>query len=222
MKKINHTIFALSLVSLLSCGQQDHQNIRLSTNKEDLSLKGDYQVILRPLNHHLSGWIPNGKSEIKIDEDKMNLSSWLDDSSSVPHRQFILTGKRCPVASDDLNQDGVIDVMETFKASGKVLIPLDDNLGTQISPYESFPFGNFSYQEEIKISALEDDLREVDLDTTDHVVKLPRKDPLNLENKVMIVLGVSEKRFLPDSIQALEGVSRQLSTPIVCGLIQRK
>jgi hypothetical protein len=221
MKKMTTTLTCLSFFFLSSCNPENNNQRSILVTTTPASIAGDYLVILRPLNNHLAGWIPNGKSELKIDDKTLSIKSWIDDSSAVTHRQFILKGSRCPTLEDDKNKDGVIDIIETVRVSGKILHPLDNNLQVQLGPLDQYPFGNFSYDQEISLKNLEEDLRQPDSNPDDHVIKLTPKEFLSFENKVMIVLGVSEKTLLPDSIQTLDGVSPQLSIPIVCGLIKK-
>jgi hypothetical protein len=221
MKNMKKTFTSLFLIFMISCRPENHEKQNRLVLTTPSSMAGNYQVILRPVNNDLSGWIPNGKSDIRIDEERMELITWVDDSSSVTHRQYILSGNRCPDARDDSNQDGVIDIMETLEVAGKILIPLDDELGTQLTPDERFPVGNFLYQKGINLNVMEEDLRAPDSETRDQIIKLAQGEKFYLENKVMIILGVSEKKILPVSVRTLVGVSPQLSTPIVCGIIHR-
>ena len=222
MKKLNLTLSTLFYFGLISCGQNTSVSKNITTIETPASPEGNYEVILRPLNNHLSGWIPNGKSEIKIDDKTLSIKSWIDDSSAVTHRQFILKGSRCPTLEDDKNKDGVIDIKETLKVSGKILLPLDNNLQVQLGHLDEYPFGNFTYDQKISLKNLEEDLRQPDSNPDDQVIKLSPREVLGFENKVMIILGINEKTNLPDLAQTLDGVSGQLSIPIVCGLIQRK
>ncbi len=221
MKKIKTTAKYISLLCLISCNPETKDQKSILVTTTPASITGDYQVILRPLNNHLAGWIPNGKSELKIDDKTLSIKSWIDDSSAVTHRQFILKGSRCPTLEDDKNKDGVIDIIETVRVSGKIILPLDNNLQVQLGPLDQYPFGNFAYDQEISLKDLEEDLRQPDSNPDDHVIKLTPREFLSFENKVMIVLGINEKTILPDLTQNLDGVSPQLSIPIVCGLIKK-
>ncbi len=221
MKKLNLALSTFLYFGLISCGQNSNVTKNIMTIETPASPEGEYEVILRPLNNHLSGWIPNGKSDIKINNGQISLYSWLDDAAPEVHHQFILTGKRCPNQADDRNGDGVIDIRETFKVSGKILIPLDNNLRVQNGLQDQFPFGNFSYNQKTDLKSIEEDLKNPDLNPNDFFVKLNRDDSFNLENKVMIILGINRKTTLPLSIQGFDLGPSHLSIPIVCGLIKK-
>lgn len=221
MKKLNLALSTLFYLGLISCGQNTSVSKNITTIETPASPEGNYEVILRPLNNHLSGWIPNGKSDIKINNGQISVYSWLDDAAPEVHQQFILTGKRCPDQTDDRNKDGVIDIKEAFRVSGKILIPLDNNLRVQNGSQDQFPFGNFSYTQKTNLKSIEEDLKNPDLDPNDFFVKLNPNESLILENRVMIILGINRKTTLPLSIQSFDLNPSQLTIPVVCGLIKR-
>lgn len=52
--------------------------------------------------------------------------------SGTVHPQHVMLGSRCPTPEDDQNADGIIDAVELEAASGKILIPLDNDLSRQL------------------------------------------------------------------------------------------
>lgn len=141
------------------------------------------------------------------------------EATSASHPQFIYTGSRCPTTGDDANGDGYVDVVEAMTASGQMLVPLDSDLRSQESG-GNFPSGsNYSYDESTSYQAMLADLRAVDEDTTDSIVKLGANEELNLGSRVVIIHGVPSSTTLPPTVQGINGLSPQQTLPIACAVL---
>jgi hypothetical protein len=217
--KLKQMIPLLMMLSLISCGKDYKEPV--PTINSEVTQEGDFKAILRPYNNSLSGWIPNGMIRLKVTGDQLDISAWLDDSASVTHRINIHQGSECPSSFHDSNRDGLVDFQESIKASKDILIPIDSHLNEQVSENDFYPFGNFSYSERGSLSKILMDLAKDDLDIEDSVIKWPRAKGLNLEGKVIIVLGVSPTRNLPTTVSSLKNLTPQLSIPIACGVIEK-
>jgi hypothetical protein len=162
------------------------------------------------MNNQLSGFIPTGAAEIKITGDQVDVKTLLDDDDIVIHKQSILMGKRCPVASDDKNKDGIIDIQEAMKASGNVLIPLDSDLNSAEEGKNIYPVGSgFTYVESASLAKLESD------------TKQRTNQSLNLSGRVVIIHGVAATTVLPETVANRDGMTQQLSVPIACGILKK-
>lgn len=203
----NKTIIpALCLLAITACGNSKHGDS--GTRREglqEMQSEGTFKAILRPYNFTVAGWIPNGMADIKIVGDHVEIKSWLDDSSNVVHMQNIHFGTQCPTAANDANQDGFVDFNETVKVSGKILVPLDEDLSAHSFGGNVYPKGNFSYFQTASLSAM--------------VNSFSRG--LNLEGKVIIVTGAAANRALPTTVSAVDGQTREFSMPIACGVIEK-
>lgn len=215
MKIKFYLIFTLSLSLLLSCGKSDGDKGSINTGKRSSPLvqqmmDGKYKAILRPMNNHLSGFLPTGTAEIKIAGDEIEVKTLLDDDAKAPHMQNIHLGHRCPSIADDTNNDDIVDIFEAYKASGNVLIPLDSNLNSAKEGAGIYPVGSsFTYIEKASLLKMEKDISE------------RINQGLNLSGKVVLIHGVAANTQLPSTVGTLEGMTQENSVPIACGIIKR-
>jgi hypothetical protein len=225
MKNHMKYISVVSLLALAACGGSGGGTGGNSADggqhREMQETEGQYRAILRPLNHALSGWFPNGKADIKISGDSVEVKSWMDDSANVVHIQSIHAGLRCPRAEDDKNRDGVVDYAEAVAVAKPVLVPLDGNLNSQLDGMAMFPKGNFNYFQKASLQSLMGDLTAADDNTSDHIVKLAPGKTLDLSGRVVMVHGIVSNRPLPGSVGVIAGLTPQASVPIACGVIER-
>lgn len=195
-------IRGLIFFHLMACGKVSET--QQTSNQEIEDPIGSYRAILRPYNNQLSGQIPNGVAELNLTSNRLNISSWIDDSANVVHQQFILDGEECPDQRHDRNQDGIIDMAETLHLAKSVLLSLDSDLSSQTNEQNQFPRGDFTYIESADLDKMKKNLFRI-----------------NFNNKVMIVLGVAPEGQVPLTVSTFNSQTPQLSTPILCGKIQK-
>lgn len=198
----------LCVLTLASCGGSGGGGSSSGGNQQReeqmQDIEGTYKAIIRPYNFTVAGWIPSGMTDIKVTGDQIEIKSWMDDSSNVTHMQNIHLGTACPGAEHDANGDGFVDMNESMRVSGGVLLPLDSDLSSQDAS-NAFPKGNFTYYQKASVSEITANI----------------KRGLNLEGKVIIVMGAAANRNLPGSVSTVNGQTKELSVPIACGVIQR-
>ncbi len=201
----------LLLVIFISCGK------KVSHEKNDLFIRENvnqeknqhYRGILRPLNNHLSGFLPSGISEVIIKNDELIAKTLLDDDARVTHIQSIHLGDRCPEITDDINSDGYIDIEEAIKASGQVYIPLDGDLNSATLGQEIYPMGgNYTYIERASLNRISKDL-------------LSRNLSVQFANKVVLIHGTYKKNDLPSTIATNGILPLEKSLPIACGVLRK-
>ena len=149
MKKI---IPGLCLLVLTSCGGKNNDDTAAMDSPQEMLSEGIFKAILRPYNFTAAGWIPNGMADLKITGDQIEVRSWLDDSSNVVHLQNIHVGTQCPSMEQDINKDGFVDMNESMKVAGKILMALDDDLNSQVMSV--YPKGNYSYFQTASLSKM--------------------------------------------------------------------
>jgi hypothetical protein len=211
MKHSKKILPLLCVLTLASCGGSGgggsgskNGTDERQREEEVQNIEGTYKAILRPYNFTVSGWVPSGMGDIKVTGDEIEIKSWLDDSQNVTHMQNIHMGTVCPGAEHDINKDGFVDFNESTRVSGQVLLPLDSDLTSQ-DVSNVFPKGNFTYFQKASVSGI--------------VASLQKN--LNLEGKVIIVMGGAANRNLPGTVSTVNGMTKELSVPIACGVIQR-
>jgi hypothetical protein len=208
------SLFSLASLFVVSCGK--HQEGRNTSSPklpqiEEQEIQGTYKAILRPLNNHLSGFIPTGSAEINIGGDRVVIKTLLDDDASVTHLQNIHLGTRCPDSSDDKNNDGLIDRDEAYRVVGDIFIPLDADLSSATEGQGIYPIGSsFTYVEATSLSALKRDTRG------------RTGQNLHLSGRVILIHGVADSTQLPSTVKDKNGLSPQASIPIGCGILKRR
>lgn len=153
MKHFKTVTLVFILSTLNACGENSGHSKNAGTPQQEEALSdGIFKAILRPYNFTAAGWIPNGMADLKITGNEFEVKSWLDDSANVIHKQHIHTGTKCPSLENDLNKDGFVDLDETIKISGNVLLALDNDLNSDAPEGSLFPKGNFAYSQSGQIS----------------------------------------------------------------------
>lgn len=232
MKKKSDLISAIlinaCLLFLVSCGSDSGgtKNTTFITQEEqEQDDQGIYRVVLLPLNSEVSG-TTTGTIEIRIEGDDFSVESSVSGApAGVKHFQNIMTSTSCPEMAHDSNNDGLIDIKETFSHVGPVLIPLDSDLRSQLDGMNYGPIANnngfYFYKRSTTLSELLSDLGSLDPDPTDAVTKLVPGQNLNLAGRVIIIHGVGTSAKLPDSVETLGEASKEVMLPIACGKIFR-
>ena len=199
-----------------------------SIKQQDEIVYGDqglYRTLLMPVNSQF-GDIVSGTMDVSILGDFFEVQGTvLGAPANSKHLQFISEGTRCPESKDDINKDGIIDLEELIKVSGKILIPLDSDLSEQLSGSDFGPIANnlgkYVYKESTSFSVLLSDLLSDDPDRTDIFQKLSTGEKLKLEKKVMVVLGLRDGTIIPLTVKNPSTHSSEESVPIACGEFSR-
>lgn len=235
-------ISSITLIGLLlaSCGKsggggssgakENEETPAGSTNRTNLAtdgsnIQGYYKATFITLNPQVNGTLP-GSVTLYRKEDR--LFAYLRLFAGHPkawHQQKIYTGDRCPTQSDDKNNDGYIDIFEAEAVLGKVLIPLDADLGTQNSGRNFYPVGDLSgsyhYERVVNFQRFFNDLKAEDKDPDDNMVKLAADEPLDFEGKVIMIQGTAETVEYPETVRTTERHKAFQTLPIVCGIFEK-
>lgn len=220
--KITNSILLLSLVALVACGgsKSGGNNSNNEQFQAEEAANGVYHAHLRPMNPHSNGFLPHGGATFTIDGDKLFVKTFLDDDSSVTHRQSVHVGTRCPGPSDDQNGDGLVDYQEALRVVGPVLIPLDAELSTQEKGAEVYPRGTgFTYTETVSRAQLMEDLWSPDGNPSDEMTHLARGEQLKLVGRIVLIHGTTSSSLLPATLSGRGSEAPNLSLPVVCGVI---
>lgn len=142
----------------------------------------------------------------------------------VKHFQFVLTSDKCPTLESDLNNDSIIDLSELLAVSGNVLVPLDSDLGDQLSGMDFGPIsnesGDYVYRRSTYRFDFWEDLTSYDPDFFDQISKISEDEKFQLYNRVLVILGVGSFRTLPTSVSNPWNLPLELTIPIGCGTIE--
>lgn len=173
---------------------------------------------LQPLNagEHTVGsdtyTIPTASGSAVINLKGNDLTVTINVAGVTPltlHPQHIHAGTMCPDASDDVNNDGFVDVLEGLPKYGPVLISLDSDLGS-FEPSLEFPVsdasGSYAYSEAASRSHLQKEL----------------KESLKLGDRHVVIHGIDPSNPLPASVQSLPGLPEWATLPVACGELVRQ
>jgi len=166
------------------------------------------------------------KAKIQMLADYFSVSMRVKYSpAATVHSQNVYLSSECPTEKHDANNDGFIDSLEAASVLGEVLIPLDDDLGSQEEGRGVFPesdaLGSYTYYKETSFSKMMADLFSPDLDTEDNLRKLQVGQEFVLEGKVIVLFGVREEVYLPGSVRSIGQNSDRAFLPIACGKLTR-
>ncbi|WP_408095573.1 hypothetical protein ACJVC5_11075 [Peredibacter sp. HCB2-198] len=222
-----NTIFVLmALLGLVACGKDgggsgSGGSVTQAAAREMVeAAPGTYYAVLRPVNFYSNGFIPYGSATFTLQADQLQVSTNLDDDQAVPHRQTLHIGTRCPTQADDSNGDGFVDYEEAMKVVGSALMPLDDDLSSQIAGKDIYPRGRaMTYKKFASLSKVNADLWKADEDPSDNVMKLASGQGIGFEGRVVLVHGTAPQSSFPTSLAAHPGEQPHISLPIVCGVI---
>lgn len=242
MKKIIQTTLTLgTLLFLTSCGESVKSKTPLfeageqpaeteSTQNEVIAadgsnIEGFYAADLMPMNVNLH-FMKVGMAGVERNEDTFNAYVRLKygPKGDVEHRQAIYTGRRCPTIQDDLNKDAYIDIKEALIAIGQVTIPLDDNLDSQEQGINQFPKGDevtgkYFYHRTASFARMFSDLKAVDQNPEDNIIKLDEEEGLTFPGRVVLIQGTNTKRELPSTVATTGSESPYKTLPIACGVL---
>lgn len=120
----------------------------------------------------------------------------------------------CAGTDADANHDGIVDVIETGKASGTTMVPFDTSPAAMDVAHGTYPKadaeGNYTYRETVSLKALD----------AAFAKQFPGQK-LDLAKRVVYIHGVPSGTHLPDTVQSLGPIPAQVTLPIACGKIER-
>ena len=177
-----------------------------------------YIAQIHAINPQLTASKVSGQAIFIIANGQLKITMVVKGVSPGMHLQHIhgfisVKAATCPPPDADKNGDGIIDLVETEPYAGTTLIPLNgDPVGLQIKS-DTYPVAG---RDGILIYEMS-----VPLDKLNAAIK-KRYDinKLSLENRVIIIHGVSEGTSLPKTVKSLPGVSAYVTVPIACGEIK--
>lgn len=221
------TITGVLLLSLLSsCSKMSSGGgeAGVSAFKES-KLEGHYVAKFKPLNSSVSGFT-QGNGKIQVMENHFSVAIDIKDSPVMTfHSQAIYDASECPTEANDVNHDGFIDSIELQTAFGGVLIPLDGDLASQEAAAEVAPHsdaqGNYLYYQETGLAQLLSDLFAIDLNVEDEYIKWNSVNEFLLDDKIIIIHGISDDVYLPGSVRGIGTRSERATLPIACAKIVR-
>lgn len=213
-------IHACCLVLILSCGQGFQKEAFLSATEKP----GDYYASLKSLNDKLGNY--NGWARFTILDDQFwaRLKVMGPPDSQTSHPQYLTHGGRCPNSKDDLNNDGYLDILETLRVTGPLLLPLDSNLNTRLRGIDNFlrikKQGFYFYSKSSSLKRMIQDLLKPPFLPNQIMASLRARDELNMNKRIVLVMGISEDLPLPITVNTVPSLPANYIIPVSCGEVE--
>lgn len=214
------SIYSLILLSLVafSCTNSNKSSDQESQTQEPLTQI--YEAQIQSLNSNVTNLQTSGKARFVIDGNKMHITIDIKNAPpAIEHWQhfhgFTDEGiATCASESEDVNGDGIIDVVETETVSGTTMVPFNKLPAEMDIPTDTYPVAddNGSYHYEIDVSL--DDLESA-------FANAFGGSELNLDSRVIYIHGVPSDTNLPKTVASLGDIPAHVTLPIACGKIEK-
>lgn len=179
-----------------------------------------YVAHLHAMNTGVTKTSASGEARFTVDGDKLTIDIKVHgappDTLHWQHFHGFVDGQAatCAGANADANHDGIVDLIETGKASGTTMVPFITDPASMDVAHGTYPKsdakGDYTYQETVSLKALD--------------AAFDKAFPggkLDLAERVVYLHGVPSDTRLPASVQSLGPIPAQTTLPIACGKIER-
>lgn len=229
IKSSLHLLPALLLASCAdSPGSRSSDGPRVVNQNEIIAvdgsnIQGNYAAEIWPMNHNLH-FKTIGSVGVARDGDTFTaMVNFKYGPKDTTVKGAIYTARRCPTLNDDINKDAYIDILEARLAIGKIVIPFDGDLDSQLGGKGQYPTVNSSgklfYSKTASFSRLFEDLKAVDENSSDQFIKLKDDEGITFPGRIVLFQGLSQKVTLPDTVKTTDGESRHESIPVGCAIL---
>lgn len=228
---IKSTLPIVSLALLISCsdsgstsgGSSSGINQNEVIELDGSNVQGQYAADIWPVNYNLHFRKIGAIGVVRDGDNFTTTISMKHGPKNTRVKGALYTARRCPSLKDDLNKDAYIDILEARLAIGKITIPFDSDLDSQMGGRGIYPSvdmnGTMFYTQTASFSRMFEDLKGVDEDPTDQIIKLKEEEGITLPGRIVIFQGAPEKTALPESVATTDGESRHESLPIGCAVL---
>lgn len=187
------------------------------------NVQGNYAAEIWPVNYNLH-FKTIGKVGVSRSGDTFTASVNLKyGPKDTTVKQAIYTARRCPNLKDDLNKDAYIDILEARLAIGKITIPFDADLDSQLSGSGQYPhvdaLGKMFYSKTTNFEQLFEDLKQSDEDPSDQIIKLSENEGITLPGRIVLFQGMPRKVNLPETVATTDGEDKYDSIPVGCAVL---
>ncbi len=179
-----------------------------------------YVAQLTALNTKVTESTTAGEAQFEVVGDNLVIDIHVTGApASITHWQHfhgLKDGRAaaCATGADDANKDGIVDVIETGKASGTTMVPFDNAPAAMDVAHGTYPKaaadGSYFYHRVVPLK---------DLQTA--FGKAFDGQKLQLDHRVVYIHGVPAATNLPASVASLGTIPAAVTLPIACGKIER-
>ncbi len=178
-----------------------------------------YIAHLTGLNNNVTGQDATGLARLEVDGNKLSITLIMQGvPANTIHWQHFHGFKdgrpaTCATEADDANGDGIVDLMETSKASGTTMVPFDTKPAAMDVAHGTYPKatadGSYSYHEVVPLKKLRKAF-----------AAAFKGQKLQLDHRVIYIHGVPSSTKLPSSVASLGPIPASVTLPIACGKIE--
>lgn len=179
-----------------------------------------YVAHLHALNSGITKTATTGEARFTVNGDQLTIDIRVHGAPpDTVHWQHFHGFKNdqpaaCPTASADANHDGIVDLIETGKASGTTMVPFITDPASMDVAHGTYPKadaqGSYHYHETVSLKALDAAFG-----------KAFPGSKLDLAKRVVYIHGVPSSTGLPATVASLGPIPAQVTLPIACGKIER-
>lgn len=172
------------------------------------------------LNDNITGSTASGEAKLEVKGDNlvitMHVAGAPADTTHWQHFHGFKDGHAatCATQAADANGDGIVDLMETEKASGTTMVPFDNAPAAMDVAHGTYPKasadGSYTYTQTVPLK----DLQSAFGSAFDG-------QKLQLDHRVIYIHGVPDATKLPSSVASLGPIPASVTLPIACGKIER-
>lgn len=229
IKSSLHVLPALMLMSCADSSLDSKSGGAEAVNQNEViavdgsNVQGNYAAEIWPVNHNLH-FKTIGTVGVARDGDTFTATVNLKyGPKDTVVKGAVYTARRCPNLNDDINKDAYIDILEARLAVGKIVIPFDGDLDSQMGGRSEYPMANSSgklfYSKTASFSRMFEDLKSADEDSSDQYIKLKEDEGITFPGRIVLFQGMSKKITLPETVKTTDGDSRHESLPIGCAVL---
>jgi Cu/Zn superoxide dismutase len=179
-----------------------------------------YVAHLMPLNTQATGTQTTGEARFEVKGNQLVITVKVKGAPpGITHWQHFHGFKdnraaTCATQADDVNGDGIVDLIETGKASGTTMVPFDNAPAAMDVAHGTYPKastnGTYSYRQVVPLKVL-----------SAAFGKAFDGQSLDLDHRVVYIHGVPSTTKLPSTVASLGPIPASVTLPIACGKIER-
>lgn len=179
----------------------------------------EYAAVLEPMNTNVTGLRSTGKARFLVDGEKLTITVTAEEVppgiTHLQHFHGFEDGRdaTCAGPADDVNGDGIVDLIETEAASGTTMVPFTADPASLEIVTDTYPKAStdetYHYEETVPLPKLQQAFAEA----------FSGQD-LDLDGRVVYIHSVLPSMVLPDSVASLEDIPAHVTLPIACGQIE--
>lgn len=178
-----------------------------------------YVAHFSALNDNITGSTASGDAQLQVKGDNllitMHVAGVSPDTTHWQHFHGFKDGHTatCATQAADANGDGIVDLMETEKASGTTMVPFDNAPAAMDVAHGTYPKasadGTYTYTQTVPLK----DLQAAFGEAFDG-------QKLQLDHRVIYIHGVPDTTKLPASVASLGPIPASVTLPVACAKIE--